>query len=48
MMRTSINIVLLFYYYYNLFPENIANFSDVAGMLDVSPAQCEKGLSVYW
>jgi hypothetical protein len=32
--------------YSNLFPKNTAKFNDVAKMLDVSPAQCQKSLRI--
>ena len=32
--------------YSNLFPNNSAKFSDVAKMLDVSPAHCQKSCSI--
>lgn len=32
--------------YSNLFPKNTAKFNDVAKMLDVSPAECQKCLSI--
>jgi len=32
--------------YYNLFPKNTLKFNDVAKMLGVIPAECQKSLSI--